>query len=83
MLIRNQFHPGPRPGDTPPPRQTIWPEGSILLEIADFQARTGMADSTLGRYANNDWDMVNRIRAGCKPRAGTLAKLRAFMRGGA
>ena len=52
---------------------------SIIREIEDFCARTGMAESRLTMDALGNPSFPRNVRNGSNPRPETLAKLRAFM----
>lgn len=55
----------------------------LLADIEAFLAATGMAESTFGRLAMNDWKFVRGLR-GEKPRRlwpDTEAKIRRFIAG--
>lgn len=84
MIVRNQFHPGPQPAKLDPvvfEPKIMRRYGSLIAEIAAYQARTGLADSPLGRAAGCNEHFVRRVRMGLPVKEGGLAKLRAFMRG--
>lgn len=52
----------------------------LLTEIEAFMSRTGMAPSTFGRFAVNDWKFVRDLRVGNRrvwPE--TANKVRAFI----
>lgn len=52
----------------------------LLSEVEAFLERSGMADSTFGRGAVNDWKFVRDLRGGTRrvwPE--TAAKVRAFI----
>lgn len=52
---------------------------SIIREVEGFIAKTGMAESTLGRKALNDGKAIARLREGKRMWPETIEKLRAFI----
>src|SRR5271163_4050525 len=52
---------------------------TLLLDIADYCRRAGMAESTFGRLAVNDGKLVSRLRLGGRVRGKTIERVRAFM----
>lgn len=59
---------------------------TILAEIEAFIERHGMAESTFGREALNDWSLISKLRGenGKRPRrlfAETEKTIRDFMEG--
>ena len=53
--------------------------GTLLSEIDAFLVETGMASSTFGRLAVNDWRLIDTLRAGREPRSATVKSIRSFM----
>jgi SAM-dependent methyltransferase len=51
----------------------------LLLEIANFCRRVGMAESTFGRRAVNDGKFVTRLRFGGRVTTHTVERVRGFM----
>jgi hypothetical protein len=51
----------------------------LLLEIANFCRRVGMAESTFGRRAVNDGKFVTRLRFGGRVTTHTVERVRAFI----
>lgn len=52
---------------------------AVLQEIELFIAETGMAESSFGRGAVNDWSFIRGLRSGRRVWPETEAKVRAFM----
>lgn len=52
---------------------------SLLSDIETFLKSSGMAESSLGRGAINDWKLVAQLREGRRLWPTTEAKVRAFM----
>lgn len=57
----------------------------LLADVTAFCARTGMAESTFGREAVNDWKFIPDLRGDNRPRPrrvwpDTEQRVRAFMR---
>lgn len=52
---------------------------TILQEVERFLRETDVKASRLGRAAASDPTLVYEMRGGRIPRAGTVAKLRAYM----
>ena len=52
---------------------------SLLSDIQTFLNRYGMAESTFGRAAVNDWKLVSSLRSGRRVWPETEAKIRQFM----
>src|SRR5256885_15867116 len=51
----------------------------LLIEIADYCRRVGMAESTFGRRAVNDGKLVGRLRIGGRVTMETVERVRTFM----
>ena len=54
-------------------------EEELLVQIERFRIRTGMAETTFGRGAVSDPNLISGLRSGRELRRGTLAKVRSFM----
>jgi hypothetical protein len=50
-----------------------------LREIIDYCGKAGMAESAFGRLVANDYQLVDRLRAGGRIATTTLDRVRAFM----
>ncbi|MFZ3484250.1 hypothetical protein [Sphingomonas sp. 3-13AW] len=54
-------------------------EDELLHQIERFRTATGMAETTFGRSAVRDPNLIAGIRSGRELRRGTLARIRSFM----
>src|SRR5271170_954915 len=52
---------------------------TLLLDIADYCRRAGMAESTFGRLAVNDGKLVSRLRLGGRVTTDTADRVHAFI----
>lgn len=51
----------------------------LASEVDAFLTETGMAPSSFGRQAVNDWRLVDQLKAGREPRRSTANAIRTFM----
>ncbi len=56
---------------------------ALLREIVEYCRRTGIAESTFGRFAVNDGKFVNRLRAGGRITVATAARVHRYLAAGA
>ena len=54
---------------------------TLVIEINRFLRKHRMAADTFGKLAMNDVAFVYRLRKGLDPKASTIDKVRAFMKG--
>lgn len=51
----------------------------LLAEIQSFLKRTGMAETTFGQKATNNWRLVERLQAGRSVTTAAADRIRAFI----